>query len=54
MKNIGMLLVSTSIFIGFIIDCNGFKEVETPIVISWLGFLLGIYLLILSDNRIIK
>ena len=54
MKNIGRLLIIVGMIIGIIIDCNGFKDVEIPIIISSLTFLLGIYILILCDNKIIK
>lgn len=54
MRKTGILLMTTSILIGIIIDCNGFKEVELPVIISFLTFLSGIYLLILSDNKVVK
>lgn len=55
MKKLGILCMCVSIFIGLIIDCNGFKDNnETIIIVSWLVFLLGIYFIILFDDKAIK
>jgi hypothetical protein len=44
-----------SIIIGVLIDCNVFKEsIEIPIIVSGITFLSSIYLVILSDNKVIK
>jgi hypothetical protein len=43
MKNIGRLLMFISIIIGVLIDCNVFKSIEIPIIVSGVTFLLGIY-----------
>jgi hypothetical protein len=52
MKNIGRLLMFISIIIGVLIDCNVFKEsIEIPIIVSGITFLLGIYILMLCENR---
>jgi hypothetical protein len=37
------------------IDCNVFKEsIEIPIIVSGITFLLGIYILMLCENKSIK
>jgi hypothetical protein len=52
MKNIGRLLMFISIIIGVLIDCNVFKEsIEIPIIVSGITFLLGIYILMLCENK---
>jgi hypothetical protein len=44
-----------SIIIGFLIDCNVFKEsIEIPIIVSGITFLSGIYILMLCENKSIK
>jgi hypothetical protein len=41
-----------SIIIGVLIDCNVFKEsIEIPIIVSGI-FLLGIYILMLCENKV--
>jgi hypothetical protein len=53
MKNIGRLLMFISIIIGVLIDCNVFKEsIEIPIIVSGITFLLGIYILMLCENKV--
>jgi hypothetical protein len=55
MKNIGKLLMFTSIIIGTLIDCNVFlKNIEMPIIVSGITFLSGIYILMLCENKSIK
>lgn len=55
MKKLGILCICASIFIGLIIDCNLVRNnIVITMVISWIVFLLGIYILILCDNKVIK
>lgn len=52
-KYVGIALVLFSLTLGFMLDCGFFniQEIQTPVVTSFLCFLLGMWFLIYVNDK---